>query len=98
MGSKEMKKKRKRLYRLQNGKCFICGKPMFQPKSEKDLQHPARATLEHIIAKADGGSSRIENLAVSHLYCNIKKASDVEREQVRNGKNGEKSRNDDETG
>lgn len=40
--------------------CWICREPV----SLED------ATLEHIVALVDGGSSHIENLAVSHSACN----------------------------
>ena len=40
--------------------CWICGEPVT----------PADATLEHIKALSDGGSSHIENLAISHGACN----------------------------
>jgi 5-methylcytosine-specific restriction endonuclease McrA len=31
---------------------------------------PAAATLEHIKPLSDGGSSHLENLAISHASCN----------------------------
>ncbi len=40
--------------------CWICG----QPVSAED------ATLEHIKPLSEGGSSHIENLAISHGACN----------------------------
>ena len=40
--------------------CWICGEPVA----------PDDATLEHIKPLADGGSSHIENLAISHGACN----------------------------
>ncbi len=40
--------------------CWICRKPV----SLED------ATLEHILPLVDGGSSHIENLAISHSTCN----------------------------
>ena len=40
--------------------CWVCG------------QHvtPEAATLEHILALSEGGSSHAENLAISHEVCN----------------------------
>jgi len=40
--------------------CWVCG------------QHvaPEDATLEHIRPRSEGGSSHIENLAISHGHCN----------------------------
>lgn len=40
--------------------CWVCGEPVT----------PADATLEHIKPLAEGGSSHIENLAISHARCN----------------------------
>jgi 5-methylcytosine-specific restriction endonuclease McrA len=40
--------------------CWICG---------EHVAH-ADATLEHIIARSEGGSSHLENLAISHDFCN----------------------------
>lgn len=40
--------------------CWVCGQPVA----------PADATLEHITPLAEGGSSHIENLAISHGECN----------------------------
>jgi 5-methylcytosine-specific restriction endonuclease McrA len=40
--------------------CWICGEPVAL----------ADATLEHIKPIADGGSSHLDNLAISHLACN----------------------------
>ncbi|WP_293661519.1 HNH endonuclease signature motif containing protein [Rhodoferax sp. OV413] len=40
--------------------CWVCG------------QHvaPEDATLEHICPRSEGGSSHLENLAISHGHCN----------------------------
>ncbi|MDR7308627.1 HNH endonuclease signature motif containing protein [Rhodoferax saidenbachensis] len=40
--------------------CWICG---------KHVAH-ADATLEHIVPRSEGGSSHLENLAISHDFCN----------------------------
>ena len=40
--------------------CWICREPVALPD----------ATLEHIKPIVDGGSSHIENLAISHRACN----------------------------
>ena len=40
--------------------CWVCG----------DHVEPEQATLEHIQALAEGGSSHLENLAISHATCN----------------------------
>lgn len=40
--------------------CWVCGQHVL----------PAAATLEHIQPLREGGSSHIENLAISHDVCN----------------------------
>ena len=40
--------------------CWVCGKHVL----------PAAATLEHIKPLSEGGSSHLENLAISHDACN----------------------------
>lgn len=40
--------------------CWVCGLPVL----------PADATLEHITPLSQGGSSHLENLAISHGVCN----------------------------
>ena len=40
--------------------CWLCGEPVAM----------ADATLEHIKPRAEGGSSHIDNLAISHGACN----------------------------
>ena len=43
--------------------CWICGEPVAQ----------ADATLEHIKPLSAGGSSHLENLAISHGVCNSRR-------------------------
>jgi 5-methylcytosine-specific restriction endonuclease McrA len=40
--------------------CWICGEHVVH----------ADATLEHILPRSEGGSSHLENLAISHDFCN----------------------------
>ncbi len=40
--------------------CWVCGQPVL----------PTDATLEHIQPLSEGGSSHLENLAISHGNCN----------------------------
>ena len=40
--------------------CWLCGEPVL----------PAEATLEHILPLSEGGSSHVDNLAISHGRCN----------------------------
>ncbi len=43
--------------------CWVCGQHV----------EPAEATLEHIQARSQGGSSHQENLAISHASCNLQR-------------------------
>jgi len=47
--------------------CWVCGKHV-------DVQD---ATLEHIQPRSEGGSSHLDNLAISHARCNRERQSDV---------------------
>lgn len=40
--------------------CWVCGEPVA----------PQDATLEHIQPLREGGTSHLENLAISHAVCN----------------------------
>jgi len=40
--------------------CWVCGEHVL----------PAAATLEHIRPLSEGGNSHLENLAISHDFCN----------------------------
>jgi 5-methylcytosine-specific restriction endonuclease McrA len=54
--------------------CWVCGQPVA----------PDDATLEHITPLSEGGSSHLENLAISHGSCNnrrhAKTASDAAKD------------------
>lgn len=52
-----------RLILKQKGRCCYC--PRFFT-----LTGPRRATIEHRIAKIDGGSDRVDNLAAACFHCN----------------------------
>ena len=43
--------------------CWVCGEPVA----------PAAATLEHIRPLSEGGTSHLDNLAISHDRCNHKR-------------------------
>lgn len=52
-----------RLVAAQGGICCYCPRAF-------TTAGPRRATLEHVKAKADGGSDRVENLAAACFHCN----------------------------
>ena len=49
--------------------CWVCGEPV----------DPDRATLEHIQPLSEGGSSHIDNLAISHDVCNQRRHAKAAR-------------------
>lgn len=57
----------KMLANKNNGKvpCFVCGEHV-----DKD-----KATLEHIIPISKGGTDSMDNLAISHFRCNVKRGN-----------------------
>lgn len=72
-------KNRTHAFHVQSGLCFYCNQPMwinypelFSNKygiSIKSAQN-FKCTAEHVIARQDGGSDRIDNIVASCLYCN----------------------------
>lgn len=59
-----------RLWERQRGVCWICKTSMLsEPGSEYS------ATIDHIIPRAYGGSSRVENLKLAHAKCNHKRGA-----------------------
>ena len=65
---------------MQNGECFLCGELL-------DLsirRHTYGAvTWEHILPKILGGTDRRENLALSHVECNMKRSGSLSTDIVR---------------
>lgn len=49
--------------------CWVCGTHVA----------PEDATLEHIVARSEGGSSHQDNLAISHDQCNHQRHAKVGR-------------------
>jgi 5-methylcytosine-specific restriction endonuclease McrA len=50
--------------------CWVCGTPVLA----------ADATLEHIQPLSEGGSSHLENLAISHGHCNSQRHAKAQAE------------------
>jgi len=60
MSPKAKRNKRERLIQQYGPYCCYCSK--YLPKEEM--------TIEHLMAKRDGGSNAIENLRLACFYCN----------------------------
>ncbi len=63
---------RRRLFSMQDGKCALCGGQMSLSRADKNY-----ATFDHIIPLSRGGTSRNENLRVTHADCNVKRGASV---------------------
>jgi 5-methylcytosine-specific restriction endonuclease McrA len=69
---RDIQRKRRRLIQEQGGLCHWCGAAMRDDVAE---QHPQRATLDHVVALADGGTNRNENLVAACRACNERRSS-----------------------
>jgi 5-methylcytosine-specific restriction endonuclease McrA len=58
------KQVRKQLYQ-QDRECFWCGRKLCLDHNQQNF-----ATIEHLVPRSKGGSSRIENLALACQPCN----------------------------
>lgn len=61
------------LYEVQGGRCAYCLELMWLPRVKSGsttLSGKYRATIDHIVPKSKGGSSRFENLAACCSRCN----------------------------
>src|SRR3989344_2367276 len=56
----------KKLYSIQNGKCFICEKLLDLDKDKWEI--------DHIIPRSKGGKDDENNYAVTHEWCNRNKS------------------------
>ena len=54
---------RRHLTKCQGGKCCYCKRPFTRTG-------PTQMTIEHILARMDGGSDRLNNLAAACKHCN----------------------------
>lgn len=67
-GGQRMRAARRRVVARDGAICRRCGKPIDLTLSGR---HPMGLTLGHIVAVADGGSDRDDNLAPEHHTCNL---------------------------
>ena len=54
---------KRHLSKSQAGKCYYCRRPFTKTG-------PTQMTIEHKLARMDGGSDKVENLAVACWHCN----------------------------
>jgi hypothetical protein len=67
LNSKKRKRVKKALF-AKSSLCYVCQRPI--PSIEM-------ATIEHIIPLSKGGTSRVDNLSLSHRSCNQMKADTI---------------------
>ena len=65
MAKRLMSNRKKKLLRRDGDKCWLCDK--FMPINDR--------TVEHLIARSQGGRSNLDNLVLTHERCNLKLGS-----------------------
>lgn len=65
LNSEEYKALSKKLYDIQNHRCFICGDEI-----DLDLH---QTNIDHIKPLANGGKDDVSNFAITHEHCNKSK-------------------------
>jgi hypothetical protein len=61
---------------LQNNKCFYCTRDMIPPAPDKRKHPKNTATADHLVPRAKGGKTTLDNIVASCLECNTKKGTD----------------------
>ena len=64
--------KRELVWSRQRGRCALCGEPC-----ARDRAHPHHGTIDHIVARYDGGTDELENLQLLGRSCHNVKDADV---------------------
>lgn len=76
---KQKAHKRAILWDQQKGLCYYCKRPMRRrERSPSDFNYPDDATLDHKLARANGGTNNIKNLCLSCFECNSKKGDSLD--------------------
>ncbi len=69
---------REAAFRLQDGRCYYCGAPMWLHTAGELHVHglgrrragPLRCTAEHLVARVDGGQDTADNIVAACELCN----------------------------
>jgi len=76
MGLKSRKKYvQAELWERDGDKCYLCGLPMVHYAADTYETLYTKATIDHVISRANGGSDHMDNLKFAHRICNERKAS-----------------------
>ncbi|WP_318013630.1 HNH endonuclease [Mesorhizobium sp. BR-1-1-8] len=70
------------MFGQQDGRCFYCDELMLLSFAQRDNIWSRTATLEHLVRRADGGSSTRGNLVCACRECNQKRG-DIPWEEYR---------------
>jgi len=80
MSDHTMRRRRDSLLRRQGPQCWWCSIPLVIPVGRIDLFRDTPptgcrwATVDHLVARSEGGSSRLENLRLACHLCNAERA------------------------
>lgn len=69
MTPKAKRNKRERLIAMYGPYCCYCGQHLTN----------RQMTIEHLVAKGDGGSNAIDNLRIACYYCNHSRHNNIKR-------------------
>ena len=64
--------------------CYLCGNDVNLELKRETMRGPS---VDHVLARSKGGTHDLDNLALTHLICNIRKGNrdaEVETERIRN--------------
>ena len=79
MSDQRDRKYRERKAHEQCRRCYYCGFPMWSKRPDRFARHWGisrkeadrfHCTAEHLVARRDGGTSRLDNIAAACLFCN----------------------------
>lgn len=67
-----------KIYNRDRGVCWLCGKAVPHPILETDLLTADNVpSMDHAIPRSLGGTTKLENLLLAHLRCNIKRGNSM---------------------
>ena len=63
-----------KLYKRDNGKCYICGKHLIL---NDKYNRPDAPTIEHVVPISKGGTNTWSNVKLACRECNVKKGTKI---------------------
>lgn len=83
---KWVKRTRLELVMRQGNRCYWCKQYMTIGEGGTIPPRPTDATLDHVIARADGGSKKVTNLVAACAKCNNERPSKASERHAAAGK------------